>query len=92
MSKAEVVRKYGVEEPRLIQYDSYETMVSSIKEELNTTEKLLLRVRWFVGCQAYILMENRKYGIAAAAALVLFLFIFVFTMVQLLLQKKTKRR
>jgi len=62
MSKAEVVRKYGVEEPRLIQYDSYETMVNSIKEELNTTEKLILRVRWFVGCQAYILMENRKYG------------------------------
>ena len=40
----------------------------------------------------YAMMENRKYGIAAAAALVLFLFIFVFTMVQLLLQKKTKRR
>lgn len=40
----------------------------------------------------YAMMENRKYGIAAAAALVLFLFIFVFTMVQLLLQKKTKKR
>ena len=40
----------------------------------------------------YAMMDNRKYGIAAAAALVLFLFIFVFTMVQLLLQKKTKRR
>ena len=40
----------------------------------------------------YAMMENRKYGIAAAAALVLFLFIFAFTMVQLLLQKKTKRR
>ena len=40
----------------------------------------------------YAMMENRKYGIAAAAALVLFLVIFVFTMVQLLLQKKTKRR
>lgn len=62
MAKAEVVRKYGVEEPRLIQYTTYEEMVSSIKEELNTAEKLILRVRWFVGCQAYILMEKRRYG------------------------------
>ena len=35
----------------------------------------------------YAMMENRKYGIAAAAALVLFLFIFVFTMMQLLLKE-----
>ena len=40
----------------------------------------------------YAMMENRKYGIAAAAALILFLFIFVFTMVQLMLQKKSKKR
>ena len=40
----------------------------------------------------YAMMENRKYGIAAAAALVLFLFIFVFTMVQLALQKRSRRR
>ena len=39
----------------------------------------------------YAMMENRKYGIAAAAAIVLFLFIFVFTMVQLALQKKSRR-
>lgn len=40
----------------------------------------------------YAMMENRKYGVAAAAALVLFLFIFVFTMVQLALQKRSRRR
>lgn len=40
----------------------------------------------------YAMMENRKYGIAAATALVLFLFIFVFTMVQLALQKRSRRR
>ena len=40
----------------------------------------------------YAMMESRKYGIAAAAALILFLFIFAFTMVQLLLQKKAKKR
>ena len=40
----------------------------------------------------YAMMENRKYGIAAAAALVLFLFILVFTMVLLALQKGSRRR
>ena len=37
-----------------------------------------------------LLRKTKPY--LAAAALVLFLFIFAFTMVQLLLQKKTKRR
>lgn len=59
MSK--IVRKLGAEEPRVTQYTSYEEMVTHIQEELNTTEKLILRVRWFIGCQAFILMENRKY-------------------------------
>ena len=40
----------------------------------------------------YAMLENRKYGVAAAAALVLFLFIFVFTMIQLALQKRKRRR
>lgn len=40
----------------------------------------------------YAMMENRKYGIAAAAALVLFLFILAFTMVLLALQKGSRRR
>ena len=32
------------------------------------------------------MMENRKYGVAAAAAIVLFGFIFVFTMIQRVVQ------
>lgn len=59
---ANAVRKYGEAEPRVTQYSSYEEMIENIKQELNTTEKLILRVRWFIGCQAFILMENRKYG------------------------------
>ena len=34
----------------------------------------------------YAMMENRKYGVAAAAAIVLFGFIFVFTMIQRVVQ------
>lgn len=62
MDTAIATRKYGSEEPRIIKYDTYEQMVESIRQEINTTEKLLLRIRWFVGCQAYIIMEGRKYG------------------------------
>ena len=39
----------------------------------------------------YAMMESRKYGVAAAAAIILFLFIFAFTMVQLALQKKSRK-
>ncbi|MBQ8093003.1 MAG: sugar ABC transporter permease [Clostridia bacterium] len=39
----------------------------------------------------YAMMENRKYGIAAAAAIILFMFIFVFTMVQHFIQNRTRR-
>jgi len=39
----------------------------------------------------YAMMESRKYGVAAAAAIILFLFIFAFTMVQLAMQKKSKK-
>jgi multiple sugar transport system permease protein len=39
----------------------------------------------------FAMMENRKYGIAAAAAIILFLFIFVFTMIQHFIQKRTRR-
>ena len=47
------VRKYGEAEPRVTQYSSYEEMIENIKQELNTTEKLILRVRWFIGCQGF---------------------------------------
>lgn len=40
----------------------------------------------------HAMMDNRDYGVAAAAAIVLFLFIFCFTMVQLLIQRRMRRR
>lgn len=39
----------------------------------------------------FAMMENRKYGIAAAAAIILFMFIFVFTMIQHFIQNRTRR-
>lgn len=57
-----VSRKLGTDEPRITQYQTFDDMVDNLRQELCTTEKLILRVRWFIGCQAYILMESRKYG------------------------------
>lgn len=62
MSSDIAVRPLGEKEPRITTYASYDEMVDSLRQEINTTEKLILRVRWFVGCQAYIITEGKKYG------------------------------
>ena len=57
-----VVRQLGEKESGLLAYESYDAMVDSIRAELAKTESRIIQVRWFVGCQAYIITESNKYG------------------------------
>lgn len=61
MSEA-LARKLGEESVATKAYASYEEMIADLKKTLTIVEGNLLKARWMVGWQAYLVMENRKYG------------------------------
>ena len=62
MSEAVVKRTLGEEAIGTKAYASYEEMVADIKKTITIVEGNLLKARWMIGWQAYLIMENRKYG------------------------------
>ena len=62
MSEAVVKRQLGEEAIGTKAYASYEEMVADIKKTITIVEGNLLKARWMIGWQAYLIMENRKYG------------------------------
>ena len=56
------VRKLGVGENINQKYNSYEEMIKDVKAKLTIVEGNILKARWLVGWQAFILMDDRKYG------------------------------
>lgn len=51
------------EEPAITRtYASYDEMVADVKKTMAIVEGNLLKARWLIGWQAYLIMENRKYG------------------------------
>ena len=56
------VRKLGVGENINQNYNSYEEMIKDVKSKLIMVEGSILKARWLVGWQAFILMDDRKYG------------------------------
>lgn len=57
-----VIRLLGEQEKNLLEYKSYDDMVAGVREELSKTETRIIQVRWYVGCQAYIITEGSRYG------------------------------
>lgn len=55
-------RKLGEESSIAKTYVSYDEMVADLKKTLTIVEGNLLKARWMIGWQAYLIMENRKYG------------------------------
>ena len=62
MSELVQVRKLGVGEAINQVYSSYEEMIRDVKAKLTVVEGNILKARWLVGWQAFILMDDRKYG------------------------------
>ena len=62
MSTTLTTRKLGEENISTKAYASYEEMVADIKKTITIVEGNLLKARWMIGWQAYLIMENRKYG------------------------------
>lgn len=62
MSEAVVKRTLGEENISSKAYASYEEMVADLKKTLTVVEGNLLKARWMIGWQAYLIMDNRKYG------------------------------
>lgn len=57
-----IVRRMGTMEDISVKYKSFEEMITDVRSKIRTVECSLLKARWLVGWQAFIVMEEASYG------------------------------
>lgn len=55
-------RRYGLSEVNSPRFETFDSMIAGLKEQMTKTERQILKVNWFLGLQVYIVQSNSVYG------------------------------
>lgn len=61
MSEEIATRRLGLKELNQ-KFDSFDALVDAVKEQMYKADRMVLRVNWFIGLQAWIIQSDSVYG------------------------------
>lgn len=61
MSEALEARRFGLSEVNQ-KFDTFDALVDAVKEQMSKADRMVLRVNWFIGLQAWIIQSESVYG------------------------------
>lgn len=61
MSEEIATRRLGLNEVNQ-KFDSFDALVDAVKEQMYKADRMVLRVNWFIGLQAWIIQSDSVYG------------------------------
>ena len=61
MSEEIATRRLGLNELNQ-KFDSFDALVDAVKEQMYKADRMVLRVNWFIGLQAWIIQSDSVYG------------------------------